>query len=230
MIGEVDAAKDTLGVALRKEFIFLIPLLGSALAITYDVGYFAGVGGSFFTLFSLNEHIVFALQALPIALFAATALVLFLHYLDRRFIRLVHKRSPVIFWSVLVLSALTLLAVSTVLLPWSAFALMMLSVSCASLPVSPWMAPVPRAIFASFAAAMFTFSFGYAVAVRSVQTPDRLVPNMRALATIETKSGGGAIQGKILRSGERGLLIFEPDKKRATMLRWDEIKQISRTY
>ena len=39
-----------------------------ACALSYDVGYFYAVDISFFTLFSLDEHFLFAIQALPIAL------------------------------------------------------------------------------------------------------------------------------------------------------------------
>jgi len=41
-------------------------LLAALLAISYNVGYFLAIGNSF-TLFSISEHIVFALQALPLA-------------------------------------------------------------------------------------------------------------------------------------------------------------------
>jgi hypothetical protein len=51
-----------------------LPLFGSALALTYDVGFFYGLDISYFTLFSLAEHIVFALEALPAA-FAASLMI-----------------------------------------------------------------------------------------------------------------------------------------------------------
>jgi|SRR5579872_5953217 len=41
------------------------PLAATSLAVTYDVGFFAGIGIDFFSFFTLGEHVVFALQAIP---------------------------------------------------------------------------------------------------------------------------------------------------------------------
>src|SRR4051812_23785803 len=57
-----------------KDFFVLIPLVGTTLAALYEVGFFYGIGISYFTLFSLSEHIVFALTALPLALGLALGL------------------------------------------------------------------------------------------------------------------------------------------------------------
>jgi hypothetical protein len=54
-----------------KELLIIIPLLGSAIAIVFDVGYFAGIDLSLFTIFSLNEHILFALAVFPEAIVVA---------------------------------------------------------------------------------------------------------------------------------------------------------------
>src|SRR6476660_1090273 len=51
-----------------KDFITLVPIFATALAIFYDVGYFYGFDINYFSFFTLNEHIVFALQALPVAI------------------------------------------------------------------------------------------------------------------------------------------------------------------
>jgi hypothetical protein len=59
----------------NEKFYALIPLLGAGIALTYDVGYFWTIGISFFTLFSLSEHIVFALQAFPLALVLLPAFI-----------------------------------------------------------------------------------------------------------------------------------------------------------
>src|SRR4051812_9890749 len=55
-------------IKLDKELIVFIPVFGSALAIVFDVGYFSGIDINLFTLFSINEHIVFALQVFPTTL------------------------------------------------------------------------------------------------------------------------------------------------------------------
>src|SRR5882672_11158641 len=48
-------------------FLPVLPVVGTAIAIVFDVGYFYGVGINYFTLFSLTEHISFAFEALPVA-------------------------------------------------------------------------------------------------------------------------------------------------------------------
>jgi hypothetical protein len=51
-----------------EKFVPVAPILGTMIAVCFDVGYFYGVGIDYFTLFSLTEHIGFALEALPYAL------------------------------------------------------------------------------------------------------------------------------------------------------------------
>jgi hypothetical protein len=51
-----------------EKYITHIPLIAVAVALTFDVGTFYAIGIDFFTLFSLSEHIVFALEALPVAI------------------------------------------------------------------------------------------------------------------------------------------------------------------
>jgi uncharacterized membrane protein len=46
----------------KDNYLAYIPLLGAAVAVTFDVGYFFALNLSFFTLFSLSEHILFAIQ------------------------------------------------------------------------------------------------------------------------------------------------------------------------
>ncbi len=54
-----DDALNQSELGFLKDQLLLVPALGTALAIAYDVGYFNGVDISFFTLFSISEHIVF---------------------------------------------------------------------------------------------------------------------------------------------------------------------------
>ena len=61
-----------------KDLVVAIPLIGTAIAISYDVGYFYGIDILLFTLFSIAEHIVFALEAAPFAFGGAVGLVAFI--------------------------------------------------------------------------------------------------------------------------------------------------------
>ncbi|MGA8294026.1 MAG: hypothetical protein WB820_16340, partial [Rhodoplanes sp.] len=56
-----------------KELLVAVPFLGSSIAVAYDVGFFYGIDIHLFTLFSITEHITFALEALPFAMVVAGA-------------------------------------------------------------------------------------------------------------------------------------------------------------
>jgi hypothetical protein len=67
------------------KYLAYVPLLGAALALTFDVGVFYAIGIDFFTLFSLSEHIVFALQALPVALLILLVIIMILPIIPQKF-------------------------------------------------------------------------------------------------------------------------------------------------
>jgi len=54
-----------------KDAAIFFPIVGSAIAMCWELGSFLPIGGHSFEQFSLTEHILFALPALPPALFFA---------------------------------------------------------------------------------------------------------------------------------------------------------------
>ncbi|MGX9389768.1 hypothetical protein ACWX0K_10920 [Nitrobacteraceae bacterium UC4446_H13] len=72
--------------ATAKDYAVYVPIIGTSLAFAWEVGLFVPIGGAAFGMFSISEHIVFALQALPVALVAAF-LVICMHLLYRRHAR-----------------------------------------------------------------------------------------------------------------------------------------------
>jgi hypothetical protein len=189
-----------------KEFLVLIPLLGSALAIIYDVGFFVGLNIGYFTFFSLNEHIVFALEVLPFALLLAMT-VLISAYILRPKPRV--RRHPIyvaiqlsfilivtivgaIFSTPILMIGAGLITFFGVLLSHSDNLRERLIISCAT-------------------AAIVAFYFGYLVAVGADQTVS--LPHYlgrfktQYTTTIDTKSSG-AIEAKLIRSGDRGVLFL----------------------
>jgi hypothetical protein len=60
-----------------------IPVFSAGIAIAFDVGYFWGIDINLFTLFSLAEHILFALEAAPFALVLIVAFLAVHPWLDR---------------------------------------------------------------------------------------------------------------------------------------------------
>jgi hypothetical protein len=49
--------------------VFVLPIFGTVLAISFDVGYFSGLDINYFTMFTLAEHVVFALEIVPFIVF-----------------------------------------------------------------------------------------------------------------------------------------------------------------
>ena len=65
-----------------KGLTAVIPLLMSGFAFAYVVGYFLAFDLAWFPFFTLSEHIVFAIRALPIALATLVALLVAAEYPD----------------------------------------------------------------------------------------------------------------------------------------------------
>jgi hypothetical protein len=61
-------------LAKPEHMKFVLPILGSGLAIVVNVGYFSALGLAWFSVLSLGEHVTLALQSLPAALCAALML------------------------------------------------------------------------------------------------------------------------------------------------------------
>jgi hypothetical protein len=51
-----------------KDWLIIVPAAGSAIAVIYEIGSFLPLGGAAFGLFSLSDHLLWALQALPVAM------------------------------------------------------------------------------------------------------------------------------------------------------------------
>lgn len=59
-----------------QELIGLVPIVASGFAVAFNVGYFLAYDISWLPFFSLSEHVVFALRALPIAIGASVAFLI----------------------------------------------------------------------------------------------------------------------------------------------------------
>jgi hypothetical protein len=69
MTGQSTLAKDVEGKRLLPDFdAKSLAVVATVFAVAFDVGWFSAIDISLFTLFSISEHIVFALRALPVAI------------------------------------------------------------------------------------------------------------------------------------------------------------------
>jgi hypothetical protein len=227
-----------------KEWAVTLPLIGAALAITYDVGFFYGIGLSYFTLFSLSEHILFALQAIPIAFVAAlmvpsgtlsfrmgmeaveketppiptgTPDIETLRAIQEK-VRAFHRKSQrglLLFSSIFIVSGLVALVFKLYFLGAT---IMVLGLSGL---VGYWLpAIVLRGYyFVLWYIAVFTvmsFFLGFQIARGTLE-------GTKAVNTVSTVSLGD-LHGLLIRSGERGVLFYEPSTKMVRFLVWADIK------
>jgi hypothetical protein len=233
-----------LGDNTLKVLTFAGPLLASSLAITYDVGFFVGVGIGFFSFFSLSEHLVFALQSLPFAIPPVAVLLLWfttgwygyrlgrrdgtvstegieaklsnLHSAIKTFVR------PRLWlprlWMGMLIPCIFINA-------WRgqyavAFLIGCLPIYLAKAPDvhAAWKSrsPVLMAICA-FAALILSFLIG-------LQRADAVLNSQSAseMIGIEDKS----LPARLIRGGDKGVLFFSLETRKVRFLRWDSIKQI----
>src|SRR5215471_7663425 len=70
-----------------KDWLVVVPLLATCIAITYELGSFLPLGAESFALFSLSDHLLWAIEVLPAACASAAAFLIggaFVLVLDRK--------------------------------------------------------------------------------------------------------------------------------------------------
>jgi hypothetical protein len=232
-------ATDTLW---NNAYIAYIPLLGAAVALTYDVGYFYAVEISFFTLFSLSEHIVFAIQAFPFALvvlipLSAVAVIMGKEgtsappppYDPAR----VSKLQRIAAYALLSLIILLLISVlSFALLHAPETILIVIEYAVAGFGIL-LIAPLYKRIFIVSMAILIglTLSFlvGYSAGTGSLSNDDnasKIFPP--SIQTVNFKNGA-PMNGRIIRSGDRGVLLYDPASNRIRFVLWEAIGSIEAT-
>ncbi|QDF40219.1 hypothetical protein FJN17_23070 [Bradyrhizobium symbiodeficiens] len=235
-----------LGDSALKILTIAGPLLASSLAITYDVGFFAGVGNGFFSFFSLSEHIVFTLQSLPFAIAPVIVLLLWftsgwyshrmwnrirpaegqaarqMSKLELSIVQLDEFVRPRRWVRLSWLVTTILIMVSSI---WTAryttgFLLASLLIYLANGPdIHKAWRDRSRVFFATCAVASLMLSF-----LIGLERAAKLTNGQSAseVITVDDKS----IPARLIRGGERGVLFFSLENKKVRFLRWDSIKQI----
>jgi hypothetical protein len=208
-----------------KDFVLLIPLLASSLAISWEVGKFFPSGG--FSFFTLSEHFLAAMVALPVAL-VVTFFFAFSFATLGPIARRMAAKSPR--WALIVsLLAIAIgLAIpgavefhkrgeldsSTVVVDLA----LLLFVANAFWPKHKITGPIG-----------LLFVFGTSILVSISLSADLSWSNIRRaeadaniLSDIITKSDTS--KAYVIMAGERGILSYSPDSKRFRFQRSDEIQ------
>ena len=229
----VDNPKDPSGLT-PKDFVVVLPFFGSATAVCWEVGSFVPIGRGAFSMFSLSEHLLFALQALPIALASTgfggvcalairTALRHRLFGFERRGeARQSHRRRRLIRTALagIYLCSALLFAValhqkllSFLLASIGALALAFVASRSLHLLLTP-----TAAIVAACFALMGAMSMGFDQTRATLAVENRLT---------EMVMNDGTRKGILIRAGERGILMFDPSTRVFSFLKQDAIRSLN---
>ena len=222
---------------VNKDILAVAPALATAIAISFDVGYFTGIDINYFNMFSLSEHLIFALQPAPfifgITAMAALAIALWDAMAIRAFIKQLEedaagrrsqtkRKSWLDEWIPLMVLALSL----AVQLYFRTFSLAFITAGAIIFVFFgnffPEVVLSRRAIlaYAAVVCSIGIFIYAYQLALRDLASKSE--PHIVTLTE-------GEIRGQIIRSGERGVLFYVPASSQITLLKWDMAKSISST-
>jgi hypothetical protein len=247
--GVVMEKSDGFAVSAR-ELLVALPILGTTLAITYDVGFFYGIDIGYFTLFSLAEHIVFALEAIPAAFVGAlmVPMGIFSWQLGER--ALEKARGPItaetpaeereriqarldarqkrmdrwhLSFSVCVLALGILLFIISKELLFAPAAIV-----AGLYGLTGYVFP-PKEYFrnpAYFAGTFYTIMFIVTAFSLGLFSAHRYVSDSPPTTSIAINGAIGELKGRLIRSGDRGVMFFDTNAKRVDFLMWGNIKGI----
>jgi len=226
MTGE-KSESDGFKLVFSKDAFVLLPLIGTALAVIYDVGFFSGIGPAYFTVFSLSEHIIFALYFLPFAIIVTAIFVLYVYFTGPWEAPETTRRA---FAKPNRLKLFAALLVSAPFAAWAVYHIFFddpklvptfiaFTVSFVALVISINRSLLIKFVCGLLAATVCVFVVGYQVGTRPAR------PVAQTATTIELKDGK-QIPARIVRTGDRGILFFDATGAQLSLLRWDQVRQI----
>jgi hypothetical protein len=209
------AEADSKGALGLKELAILAPIVGSSAALAYNVGFFYAIDISFFSFFTLSEHIVFALEAFPLALIVSFGIW---YLIELWWNNPAQKEKLRTYRGRYQLAVFALLGVAYL------FAYMGIAIFAA------------MAIGACY---MLAFAIGGARWIVTLSVPFVLLVSMAAGLDMglarkyqpqyisSLKTAHGDVVGTLVRSGERGVLFYFPETGEARAFRWDAVQELS---
>lgn len=217
-----------------EKYFTHIPFIAVTVALTFDVGTFYAVGIDFFTVFSLSEHIVFALEALPVAIVVLMIIVILFPGLSgssspaAKTSRLPLRNKyqyiiPIVllgcglisFVAYLIYDSYRTNAISALLM---VFILIGFVPAIGIFYVAPKFKQAQILMSSILVCVVVSFSFGFAFGYGFF--------NREAISIVRLKSKEAPIEGRIIRSGEKGVLLYDRVSKLVRLERWETISSI----
>ena len=212
-----------------KDLAVLVPLLGSGLAVTYEIGSFYPLGAIAFGLFSLSEHLLGALAAFPIVLaLLGTSILAYWQFSIVTFRRSLRRRRPdegrrKKRINNLILFALVGLGAILVWAGWKNRSAFYIAVGLCSFG-SASLAFLPRSTRIRLHILMLVVAFAFLLAGAVGVDHTRKALLSRCVAEFAFKDG--VKSAVLVRSGERGILLYDPARNQFTFDKWDDLKSI----
>jgi hypothetical protein len=206
-----------------KELVVYVPVLATAIAVTYDVGYFWGVDINFFTLFSLSDHILFAVEILPAAFIMSSIFIV-----DVALRGIAYHPLPFVESYMTKMSNVTLMVIILVLtaLILSFFVFHFLFVGVVAVIISvvwaEWYRHKPTVIKMGVIGGALVLAVAFCLGVDVARGFLRRPSTAYSVQTTED-----VVRGIVLRSGDKGVLFFDPSKRELSLIKWDKIARIN---
>lgn len=207
-----------------KDFIPVAPMVAGAFAFAYVVGYFLAFDVSWFAFFTLSEHIVFALRALPVAIGMSFAFLMVYELTT-----ISQKEGWLRDWLRYAWIAVLLgTAVGIFLYNHAGLALTLLFIALSTFLY--YRAPDVGKPFVTFlfaATNMMLVSVIVGVLSGAAWRVPFLQPDSRAMAVKLKKGTGKPIRGHVIFAGNQSVLIYEFGSGVTYLVPWDNIEGIT---
>ncbi len=211
---DISNALKLLGTEQLKTAVLVLPLAGTLTAITFDVAYFLGVDMNYFTVFPLQEHVGFALPVAPFAFLATLGawMQMVLMESDKRVVALLGNRK-------FHLSYFVIVSVIFGALGWwmNIDTLSWLATLCIIATILIWTRKF---------VVYLRFSFIIAILYGSIFFAGRDLGMLDVNSSVPTHLLNDETAGRLIRTGERGVLFVTKGDRQVVLFRWDGIKSI----
>jgi hypothetical protein len=215
-----------------KDMLIAIPFFASGLALTWEVGFFFVIKGGSFGIFTIAEHITFALQALPVAFVLAIAIVGMMaeHHRVPRLVYMPPKQRRRLAQGMLVFSLIMNVFMGVLIYRYARSATVLLPLWIIS-GFTVVLLPTPELIKRRIMSVIFGFTlsfataFGFGVDIARYELWSQLPLNKITIGE-KGKDAETEVAARIIRSGERGVLYYDPKLAQFGLVPWDSIKRI----
>jgi hypothetical protein len=217
------------------KFLALATTGAAAVAVAFDVGYFWGLDINMFTIFSISEHILFSFEALPLAAGCLFSLViirsmvpvlsnkLIMPFIDSH--NEVSSRRRRAQTLVILLIMLLIITIIILTLYINKLYIIFLFQPILFLILLINVNKIENKLYIIEYMFIYTTFFIFSCIQGAIIAQRYTAYDAEALHKITTNDHI-TLDGRLIRSGEKGVLFFDTEKKQVVFLRWETIDSI----